>query len=167
MPNNFYFYFLTALIPLVIGALYYSPLLFNKSWMKANNFTDKDLEGANMALIFGLSYVFGIFISFAISFMVVHQTSVFGMMMPEVMEKGSTAENAFNSLMATYGDKHRTFSHGAVHGTITAIFLIMPILAINSLFERRGWKYVLIHTGYWLITLALIGGVLSSLLVWG
>ncbi|MEL6988082.1 MAG: DUF1761 domain-containing protein [Bacteroidota bacterium] len=31
-----------------------------------------------------------------------------------------------------------------------------------SLFERRGWKYVLIHAGYWLLTLTLIGGVVCQ-----
>ncbi|MEM1124806.1 MAG: DUF1761 domain-containing protein, partial [Bacteroidota bacterium] len=33
---------------------------------------------------------------------------------------------------------------------------------MNALFERRGWKYIWIHTGYWFITLALIGGLLCA-----
>lgn len=33
---------------------------------------------------------------------------------------------------------------------------------INALFERRGFKYIAIHTGYWLITLAIIGGLMCQ-----
>lgn len=56
MPINFYMYFITALIPLVIGFIYYSPMVFGNAWMKENNFTKEDLEGGNMVKILGLAY---------------------------------------------------------------------------------------------------------------
>lgn len=159
-------YFLVALIPLLVGAVYYHPKVMGGAWMKTNGFTEESLQGANMALIFGLCYVFSFFIAFFLGGLVIHQGQVFAMMMPDVMESGSAAQQTFNDLMATYGNNFRSFGHGAIHGTITTIFFLLPVIAINALFERRGWKYVLIHTGYWLISLILMGGILCQTLVY-
>jgi len=164
MPTNFYMYFVAALIPIFVGAIYYSPMLVGNAWMKENNFTDEDLEGANMVKILGLAYICGILISFFLTGVVIHQHGVFSLMMPEVMESGSQAMNDFNGLMGTYGGNFRTFGHGAIHGVMIALFFVLPLIATNSLFERRSWKYILIHTGYWLISLALVGGLLCATL---
>lgn len=164
MPTNFYMYFIVALIPLIVGAVYYHPKVLGTTWMNANGFTEESLQGANMPLIFGLSYVLSFILGFFLTSMVIHQGQVFSMMIPDIMESGSAAQQTFNDLMETYGDRYRTFSHGAVHGVITTVFFILPVLGINALFERRGWKYVLVHFGYWAISLALMGGVLCSTL---
>jgi len=166
MPTNFWIFFLTALIPLVVGAIWYNPKVMGNSWMKANGFSEKDLEGGNMLAIFGLSYLFGIFISLGLSGIVIHQPSVYQVMMPDVMEAGSAAEKQFNDLMASFGNRFRDWKHGAIHGIIYTIMLVLPLIAINALFERRGWKYILIHFGYWLITLTIIGAVLCQTLIY-
>jgi len=158
-------YFVAALIPLLVGAAYYSKALFGNAWMATNGFRESDLEGGNMALIFGLSYLLGVFLSFAMGGIVIHQTNVFQMMIPEALEAGP-AQQQFNDLMAQYGDHHRSFSHGALHGGVITLFFVLPIIAINALFERRGGKYIGIHTGYWFITLCLIGGLLCATLKW-
>jgi hypothetical protein len=41
---------------------------------------------------------------------------------------------------------------------------VLPLIGINSLFERKSFKYIFIHTGYWIISLALMGGVLCQFL---
>jgi len=56
MPDNFYMYFVAALIPFILGALWYGPI-FGKTWMKTNNFTEEYLKEGNMFLIMGLSYL--------------------------------------------------------------------------------------------------------------
>ena len=122
------------------------------------------MEGANMPMIFGLSYLFSCFIAFMMANFVIHQGGVIGMMYPEVLVSGSDTQNHFNELMVMYGDNSRTFLHGVLHGTFVTIFFVTPIIAINALFERRGWKYTLIHFGYWLICLALIGGLMCATL---
>jgi len=164
MPTNYYLFFLTAFIPLLVGTVYYHDKVFGSAWKKTNGFTDADLEGANMGVIFGSTYFLGILLSFAASGFAIHQPSAYQMMIPEVLEVGSAAEAQFLELMKNFGDHHRNFGHGAVHGGITAIFFVLPLLAINALFERRGWKYVFIHLGYWTICLVLIGGVLCQML---
>ena len=164
MPTNAYMFLVAGLIPMLVGFVYYNPKVVGGMWMKTNGFSEKDLEGGNMALIFGLSYLFSVLIAFILSGMVIHQVGAFSMMAPEVFESGSAAQKQFNELMVQYGNTGRSFGHGALHGGIVTVFFVLPLIAINSLFERRGWKYILIHVGYWLICLMLMGGLICSTL---
>ena len=164
MPTNFYMFFIAGIIPMIVGAAYYSPMLAGNSWMKVNGFNEKDLEGGNMLAIFGGAYFLSVIVSFALSGIVIHQTSTYQLGIPEVFEAGSQAQIQMVQFMKTFGNSHRNFGHGAAHGALITIFFILPILGIISLFERRGWKYVFIHFGYWLITLTLVGGLLCATL---
>jgi hypothetical protein len=56
MTINYIAVVAAALSAFVIGGLWYSPLLFQKPWMAANNLTDADLKGGE-ARIFGISLV--------------------------------------------------------------------------------------------------------------
>ena len=67
MPTNWYMFFIAALIPLIIGAIYYNPKVAGRAWMKTNGLKDEDLEGANMLLIFGLTYLFSLMMAFILS----------------------------------------------------------------------------------------------------
>lgn len=156
--------FVIALVPLLVGAVYYNPKVAGTVWMKSNGFTEEDLLGANMGLIFFLAYLFSCMLALFYSSMVIHQSSFVSLMIPEVLEAGSAIQKDVIDFMAKYGDRHRTFSHGAAHGVFTTIFFATPLIAINALFERKGWKYVLVHFGYWLITLVLMGGFLCATL---
>ncbi len=164
MPTNYYMFFIAALIPLIVGSLYYGDMLFGKSWKRINGLTDADLDDGKLPMILGLTYLLGIVAAFFVSSSAIHQGNVLQMMMPEVMESGSAAQQQFNDLMAQYGDHHRSFGHGFLHGGIIALFAALPLIGINALFERRGWKYIWIHTGYWFITLGLMGGLLCATL---
>ena len=46
----------------VVGAIWYT-VLFGKAWQKAASFTDADIEGGNMAVMFGLTYLFEVLIA--------------------------------------------------------------------------------------------------------
>lgn len=155
---------LTALVPLLVGAVYYHPKVVGTAWMRVNNFTTKDLEGANMLLIFGLSYVLSIAIVLELQTMVIHQNGLLSLLaFQEGFDNpGSNVRGLFDDFMLTYGDVHRSFGHGAFHGAVVALLFVTPIIAINGLFERRNWKYVLIHAGYWLTSLVLMGGILGQ-----
>lgn len=41
----------------ILGGLWYSPLLFEKAWLKANGFKKEDLLKRNMGKIFGLAFI--------------------------------------------------------------------------------------------------------------
>ena len=61
---NYFAIFVAALSAFLIGGLWYSPVLFANAWMKGNGFSEEDLKGANMAMIFGSSFVLEFIIAF-------------------------------------------------------------------------------------------------------
>ncbi len=61
---NYLAVFTAALISFLIGGLWYSPIMFANSWMKENGFNEEDLKNANMAKIFGTSFILALVISF-------------------------------------------------------------------------------------------------------
>ncbi len=166
MELNFLLLFATALIPLAIGSAWYSNALFGKAWFKVAGMTDEKLQSGNMILILGLTYVLGIFLSFAMTTWSIHQFSAQGLFatQPGFAEQTGEYYTFFQDFISKYGSLHRTFGHGAVHGGIASIAIALPIIAINALFERRGGKYIFIHFGYWFVTLILMCGVISKFL---
>ncbi len=164
MEPNFYILFVAAIIPLAVGSLWYSPLMFNSVWMKAANMTEEKIQGSNMLIIFGLAYIFSVLLAAVLWGSVVHQQSVVQLFAadPNFGVEGSEIQIYFNDLMAKYGNLHRTFNHGAFHGAIVGVLFVTPVLAINAMFERKSWKYIAINAGYWTLTLILMGGVICA-----
>jgi len=153
-----------AVVPLLVGAFWYSPLLFEKAWLKSIGKTKEDMEGGNMALIFGLTFILGIFLAFGLSNLTNHQSGVFQLfaMHPDFGVAGTEIQNLFETVMKQFGETHLHFGHGALHGGLGAILFALPLIAINALFERRGGKYIFIHFGYWFVTMILMGGVVCQ-----
>ena len=165
METNFLFLALAALVPLVMGFLWYGPLLFQKAWMKQLGFTEESLKGGNMALIFILSYVFSFLLAFFLQFITIHQTGAYASMIESgSMELTGEALEHFKEYLDAYGSNYRTFKHGALHGAMTGIFIVLPVLATQAMFERKSVKYVAINAGYWILTIALMGGIVCQ---WG
>lgn len=52
-----------ALLPFILGGLWYSPLMFGSVWMKENNLTEEELAQGSKAKIFGLSFLFFLLMS--------------------------------------------------------------------------------------------------------
>lgn len=57
-----------ALSNFLVGGLWYSPVLFNKAWMKANDFTEEDLQKGHPGKTFGLAFVFSVLIAYSLAF---------------------------------------------------------------------------------------------------
>ena len=58
MPDvNWLAVLLCGISSMVLGGIWYSPLLFAKPWQRGAGLSDEALAGANMALIFGLAFV--------------------------------------------------------------------------------------------------------------
>jgi len=166
MPTNFYMYFVTALIPLLVGSIYYHPKTLGSIWMKSNGFTEESLaaKGGNMAVILGLTYLLGVFLSMMFGNLTIHQSGVVASAMHGSGELSAEAIADINAFFVKYGNSYRTFGHGAVHGVMYSLFIALPIISINAMFERRGWKYTAVHWGYWAIVLMLICGTLCQTL---
>jgi hypothetical protein len=152
--------FLSAVITLVVGFVWYHPKVFGTIWMRENNLTEDQLRTGNMLKIFGLTYVFSLMITMTLMSLTIHQSGAIGMVGgPPLVE---SAKPSFAAFMADYGTAYRTFKHGALHGFISGLFFALPIIGINALFERRSWKYILIHAGFWTVSLTLMGGVICG-----
>jgi hypothetical protein len=166
MEPKFYLLFATALIPMAVGFVYYHHKMFGKQWMAAAGLTEELVKGGNMALILGLTYLFGLFISAALMGIVIHQMGLFSMLQddPNFKDPNSPNHQLFLEIMKIHGHSFRTFKHGVFHGIFAGITFALPIISINALFERRSFKYVAIHAGYWIITLAIMGGVICHFL---
>lgn len=148
-----------ALIPTVIGFIWYNPKVFGNAWMAAADMSEEKMKGANMMVVFGVSLLLSAMLSLILTTVVVHQMHIYSLF-DGFTDPASQAE--MEGLLATYGDRFRSFGHGALHGTIAGLFIILPVLGTNALFERKGFKYIAINVGYWVVTLALMGGVLCQ-----
>ena len=131
---------LASVTPMIIGFIYYHPKVFGTIWMKSLGLTEEDLQKGNMAIIFGVSLI----MSFLLSFVLLN----------------------FNNDVGQEGE-FDTFAHGAWHGMFIGVLVATPVLVTNGLFERKNWKNLLINVGYWLITLATMGGIVDAMNHWG
>lgn len=155
---NFYAILFAAASTLVVGAVWYSPMLFANAWMKESGLTEEQLKKGNMLKIFGLTFIFSIMIAMIMQVLTIHQFGAIGM----VGGDPTKALPSYNAFMADYGTVFRTFKHGALHGFMTGLFFALPLIAINGLFERKSWKYIFIHAGYWIVSLTIMGAIVCG-----
>lgn len=161
---NFLVIALAALIPMVIGFVWYNPKVFGTTWIKVSGVSEAETKSAHMWVTFLLTYVFSFFLGVALCFMTIHQFGVSSTLMnePGFMTPGSDMNNYFNDFMTRFGHNFRTFKHGALHGTLGGIMIALPVLAVNAMFERKGAKYIAINAGFWIVCMALMGGVICA-----
>ncbi len=149
-----------ALVTLLIGFIWYSDKVFGNVWMREAGLNKDDMQKSNMLKIFGFTYFFSLMITMVVQVLVIHQSGAMGMIggPGEI----SNALPSYSAFMSDYGNTFRTFKHGALHGFGTGLFLIFPVIAINGLFERKSWKYIFIHSGYWMVTLIIMGAIICG-----
>ena len=159
METNFISLLLAALSSVVVGFVWYHPKVFGATWMKESGITQEKMKGGNMLLIFCISIVYAFFISIILQFLVIHQLSALSM-------TGGDATKALPSyaaFMTDYGHAFRTFKHGALHGFLSGLFLALPIIGTNALYERRSFKYTLVTGGFWIVCFTIMGGIICTL----
>ena len=130
---------IATLTPMIIGFIYYNKNVVGTAWMKALGKTEEELKQGNMAVIFGVSIV----MSFLLAFFLLN----------------------FNNSPGQEGE-FDTFKHGAFHGLFLGIVVAMPILVTNGLFEQKKGKLIIIDLIYWVLTLAVMGGILDAMNHW-
>ena len=149
--------FVAAFSTFLTGFIWYHPRVFGTIWMKEEGLTDEQIKRGNPLKIYGstllLAFILGFFI---LSAMVIHQFGAFGLV------NGNAEDKIFIDLMATHGEVFRTFKHGALHGFFAGLFFVFPVIAINGLFSFKSWKLILIQSGYWIITLTIMGAIICG-----
>ena len=137
---NWFSMALATITPLLIGYFYYHKAAFGNAWIDSIGMTDEQLKKSNSVLTYGLAIVFSFFLSFFLL---------------NFNNDGINQEGDFD-----------TFQHGVWHGLFVAITLVIPIIVLNGLFGKKSWKNMLINIFYWIITLALMGGMLDAMNHW-
>ncbi len=125
---------LASLVPIALGFIWYHEKVFGKAWMDSLGMTREDAKKTNMALVFTTTFILSVLIAWYLLYDV----------------DGPGQEGTFDS-----------FGHGALHGFLLGFLVAAPVLMINGVFERKKWKILLINSGYWILSLVLMGGILD------
>ena len=155
---NYLAILVAAIVPILIGFIWYNPKTLGNAWMREAEVTEAKLKGGNMMVIFGITLVLSFFLAFFMQMLTNHQMGAIGL----IGGDPSLAKPSYAAFMSDYGSAFRTFKHGALHGLMAGIFMFLPVIAINALFERKSWKYIMINGGYWLISLTAMGAIVCG-----
>lgn len=130
-----------AIVPILTGFIWYHTKVFGIAWMRESGMTEEKAKQMNPAKTFGLAIVCAFLIAL--------------FLWPQVLLGGGPGE--------PHGvDPYVTFKHGAFHGALIGVLLVLPVFATNALFEQKSFKYVAINVGYWIVTLAIMGGIINA-----
>lgn len=163
---NVFAMLVAALVPTVLGFIWYHEKLMGKMWMKETGLSKEAIEkDFNMPLVMGLSLVFSFMLSLNVNFLTIHQFGVFSALQdaladPARKDAAQAILDKFMTETGEYANEFRSFKHGAAHGILTGIFFVLPILATNNMFERKSFKLTMINSAYWTICLAVMGGII-------
>lgn len=158
MELNFYAILVAALSTLVVGFIWYNPKVFGGIWMRETGMTEEKAKGSNMALIFGMSIFYALMIALLLNPIVIHQYGALGL----IGGDPALAKPSYEVFMADYGTAFRTFKHGMLHGFMTGLFLALPVIGTNALYEQRSWKYTLVTGGFWIVCFTIMGGIICG-----
>lgn len=143
MPEvNYIAVVVAALVPGIMGAIYYGPLL-EKQWLSSMEKTKEEMVPNNMPVSYGLALVMALIISLFMKF-------VMELVHKDVSDAG---ELIFAS--------HHTFGHGAFHGILLCLSFAVPVIVSLGLFQKNSAKNILLNVAFWLICFALMGGILD------
>lgn len=156
MEPNLLAILVAALSSFVVGAIWYNPKVFGSLWMREAGMTEEKTRKANMVKVFGLTFLFAFMLAFMMPTLVIHQVGALQ------LAGGDATDVAFKAYMEVHGEAFRTFRHGALHGFMAALFIVMPTIAINSLFEQKSFKYVALTSGYWLVVMTIMGAIICG-----
>ncbi len=130
---NYWAVLVAAFASYVIGALWYSPLLFGKAWMELMGFTEKDMQDAKkkgMAKKYGIMFVSTLVMSYVLAHVVDYTEST-------------------------------TVIAGAQAGFWIWLGFIAPVSLGSVLWEGKSWTLWLINASYYLVVLLIMGAVLA------
>lgn len=163
---NWYIVLVAALVPMAVGMIWYNPRVLGSAWMRASGMTEEKAKGANKALIFGISILFSLMMAFVLSPITIHQMGFLSTFEgdPALADPASPLNAYIKDYFDQYGSRFRTFKHGALHGFITGLFLGVPAIGFNALYERKSFSYLAINAGYFILCLTLMGGIICAYL---
>lgn len=129
---NYLSILLAGVAAFMLGFLWYSAL-FSKVWQKEVGMTDADIQGGNMVMIFGTSFLLMCVMMFGmVPLLLMYHTDI-------------------------------TALHGAFHGALFGIFFCTTSMGINYLYQRKSIKLFLIDASYQIAFLTLGGAIIGGM----
>jgi hypothetical protein len=157
---NFKAIFVASFSSLIVGFIWYNPKVFGTIWMNETGMTEEKARQSSMLKVFGLTLVLSFMLAFIMPTFVIHQFGALGMIGgPSEVERAMPSYLAF---LSDYGNVFRTYQHGALHGSMIGLFVALPVIATNCLFEQRSFKYAAITSGYWIIVMTIMGAIICG-----
>lgn len=155
---NFPVLLLAALVPFLGGIVYYHPSVLGKAWMQSAGLAEAPAQRSALLL----RYLLCVMMTFVLQFMVIHQYSIFSLVADEFQRGDMNAPGVLwaQAAMEAYGQKYRSFGHGALHGFMAGLFFALPLIGMNAIMERKPARYIWIHGAFWCICFMLMGGII-------
>ena len=122
-----------TLVLWMLGAVWYSPVLFGKIWQKEVEFKEEAIKKSNVAVVFGLSFLLMLFMVWALNFVI----------------NSHKAEDV-------------SMFSGFHYGVFIGFFFSMLTMGVNYLYQRRSLKLWLIDGFYMVIGLGIAGMILGG-----
>ncbi len=133
---NYLAILVAAIAAMVVGFLWYSPMLFGKVWARLKGYTEESFkaEQKKMGKLYGLSFL---------------ATLLMAYMLSHVM----ALSNAF-------------YGYGMLQDGLTSAFFmwlgfVMPIQFTSQMFGEKKWILFFIDTGYQLVSLVIMAVVIK------
>jgi len=158
MNLNYYAFFLISFIPLIIGFFWYHLQSFVSKWSGEKFKNIKKLSFIQVITCFVLSFT----LVYGYINIVIHQIRFYELFFTDIMKGSQEAEVVVKEFLSKYGNKHRHFGHGVFHGIINAFVFALPFIGFHAILGQKNKSYVAHHFSYWLITSAVIGGLISE-----
>lgn len=132
---NYLAVIVAAATSIFIGALWFG-VICRKQWMKLMNFTEESMEHANMTA--NKAYIIQAIASFVMAYVLAHAV-IFG--------------SAYTGIDGVLG--------GILAGFFYWLGFVAPVTLGMVLWEGKPWKLWLINVSQWLVSLLIMGVILS------
>jgi hypothetical protein len=154
---------LAALVPTIVGFIYYHPSVMGGVWQRTAGISADDPK-PNMAMVVPVTLFFSLLLSVMIWQMVIHQNGLNSMLadVPDLAKPESELSIHVKYIMDNYGMNYRSFKHGVFHGVLISFFFVLPVLSMGALYERKSFGYIGVHLLYWILTLSMMGGLICG-----
>lgn len=131
-PINYLAVAAAAVASMVVGLLWYSPILFGTPWMKLSKLDDKKIKAAkkNIPKTYGISFIASLVTAYVIAILL-------------------------NSMLIS------PLSEGLTLGTVLWLGFVATTMITGVLFQKMPWTLYLINSGYQLASLLAMSAILT------
>ncbi len=158
MNLNYTAFALISFIPLITAFIWYHPKAPFTRWagFSTNSVLDWSIYKIVIAFILSVALVYGYMN------LIIHQLGFYELFFTDIMMGKESSKQVVEEFLAEYGQKHRHFGHGVLHGAINAFLFALPFISFSAFVDNRGKGYVLLHFSYWLLISMLMGALISA-----